>query len=134
MVEWYRDDYTVFNRPIGTTFYRDARSIEAFKLNYYRIYMKLKAGTIKRIHVDKHVIAANLKHGRNDPPITIQTSKGSHKCFGVDIRGPSRFMYRPTKPLSCGARLFVETKAEIVSNDSGIIIKIIGKVDVALAA
>lgn len=80
--------------------------------------MNFKSGTIKRIHVDKHVIAANLKHGRNDPPITIQTSKGSHKCFGVDIRGVSRFVYRPTKPLSCGARLWIETHAEVVSYTS----------------
>lgn len=80
--------------------------------------MIFKTGTIKRIHVDKHIIAANLKHGRNDPPITIQTSKGSHKCFGVDIRGASRFVYRPLKPLSCGARLWIETRAEVLSEDS----------------
>jgi len=80
--------------------------------------MQFKAGTIKRIHVDKHVIAANLKHGRNDPPITIQTSKGSHKCFGVDIKGDSRFVYRPTKPLSCGARLWIETRAEVLAEGS----------------
>jgi hypothetical protein len=78
--------------------------------------MHIKAGTIKRIHVDKHVIASNLKHGTDNPPITIQTSKGSYKCRAVDIKGPSRFVYRPTKPLSCGARLWIETHAEVDSS------------------
>lgn len=73
----------------------------------------MKAGTIKRIHVDRRVMAANLKHGRNDPPVTVQTSQGPTKCYGVDIHGPSRFVYSPDKPLSCGARLWVETKAKI---------------------
>lgn len=73
----------------------------------------IRDGLIKRIHVDKHVIAANRKHGRNDPPITIQTSRGSKKAFAVDIKGPSRFIYSPDKPLSCGARLWIETTAEV---------------------
>lgn len=75
-------------------------------------YIYLKAGTIKRIHVDKRVIMANLKHGRNDPPVTVQTSKGSVKTYGVTIFGPSRMVYSPDKPLSCGARLWLETHAE----------------------
>lgn len=73
----------------------------------------IKKGTVKRLHVDKHVIAANAKHGRSDPAITIQTSKGPIKTFEVDIKGPSKFVYRPDKPLSCGARLWIETHAEL---------------------
>jgi hypothetical protein len=73
----------------------------------------IRDGLIKRIHVDKQVIAGNLKYGRNDPPITIQTSKGSRKAFAVDIKGPSRFVYSPHKPLACGARLWIETTAEV---------------------
>ena len=73
----------------------------------------LKSNTIKRLHVDKHIIQANLKHDRTDPPITIQTSKGSIKCMEAHIKGPSTFVYYPDKPLSCGARLWIETKAEI---------------------
>lgn len=73
----------------------------------------LRAGTVKRLHVDKRVIMANLKHGRNDPPITIQTSKGSYKVHEAKIKGPSTFVYRPDKPISCGARLWVETTAAV---------------------
>jgi len=73
----------------------------------------LHKGTIKRLHVDKRVIMSNLKHGTDNPPITIQTSKGSIKCREIDILGDSKFIYRPEKPLNCGARLWIETKAEL---------------------
>ena len=74
---------------------------------------KLKAGTIKRLHVDKHVIVRNRKQGENNPAITVQTSKGPHKAHEVEVNGPSRFIYRPDKPLSCGAVLWIETRAQV---------------------
>ncbi len=79
--------------------------------------MELAAGTIKRIHVDKHVIARNRKNNTNDPVITIQTSKGPHKAFNVHIDGSSDFIYSPHKPLSCGARLWIETKEKVTFNE-----------------
>jgi hypothetical protein len=75
--------------------------------------VKLPAGRIKRLHVDRGVIDRNRKHGRNDPPLTVQTSRGSHKCHTAHVRGPSTFVYRPLKPLSSGARLWIETRAEV---------------------
>ena len=80
--------------------------------------MQITKGTIKRIHVDRHVIAANAKHGRNDAPITVQTSRGPHKAYQVKIAGPSTFVYRPEKPLSCGAKLWIETHAEVSLDQS----------------
>lgn len=73
----------------------------------------LPKGTIKRIHVDKHVIASNLKNNEDNPPITIQTSKGPHKAREVYVYGNSYTIYRPKKPLKCGARLWTETYAEV---------------------
>lgn len=78
----------------------------------------LEHGTIKRIHVNRQVIAANLKHGRNDAPITVQTSRGPHKAYSVEIEGPSRFVYRPDNPLHCGARLWIETTAQVVLQET----------------
>ena len=75
--------------------------------------MKLPAGTIKRLHVDRRIIANNKRHGRTDPPITVQTSKGPHKAMRVAVYGKSEFVYRPEKPLSCGAVLWVETTAAV---------------------
>lgn len=75
----------------------------------------IPAGTIKRLHVDKQIIAQNRKSGRNDPTITVQTSKGSYKASVVEVLGPSKFLQANAcrKPLSCGARVWIETKAEV---------------------
>jgi hypothetical protein len=34
-------------------------------------------------------------------------------CHGVKILGPVEIVYRPDKPLSCGARVWVETQSEV---------------------
>jgi hypothetical protein len=73
----------------------------------------LPRGTIKRLHVNRFRIAADRQCGKQSPALTIQTSKGSHKAVEVEIRGPSKFVYRPDKPLSCGARAWLETRAEV---------------------
>lgn len=68
---------------------------------------------IKRIHVDQHAIKRNAKHGTDDPPISVKTYKSNTKCFEVEILGPSKLIYSPDKPLSCGARLWIETESEV---------------------
>lgn len=74
---------------------------------------RFEKGTIKRVHVDRRIMAANLKHGENNPPITVQTGHGPYKAREVRIEGPSTFVYRPEKPLACGARLWVETRGAV---------------------
>lgn len=71
----------------------------------------------KRIHINQHVIRANHKTGANDPPITVKTY--SANCYGHEVRieGPSTVVYSPTKALSCGARVWVETEAEVIVRD-----------------
>lgn len=73
-------------------------------------------GLLKRIHVNQHVIRSNKRHGSSEPPICIRTSKGVQYCSHVRIDGPSELVYSPDKPLSCGARLWIETRAEVVSD------------------
>lgn len=73
----------------------------------------LRAGLLKRIHVNQHAIRRNRKLGTQDPPITIKTSRQNIKAVDVEIDGPSRLVYSPEKPLSCGARLWIETRAEV---------------------
>jgi hypothetical protein len=67
----------------------------------------------KRIHVNMHKIRFNKKHGTNDPVITVKTSNSNRYAHEVEIRGPSTVMYRPDKPLSCGARVWIETDSEV---------------------
>jgi hypothetical protein len=74
----------------------------------------LPKGTIKRIHVDQHIIKRNRKENRNDPPLTIQTSKGPIKAHEVCVEGPSVLRHTPNKPLSCGAVIYIETKAVVI--------------------
>ena len=67
----------------------------------------------KRIHINQHVIRANKKNGTNDPAITVKTSKQNIYAHRVEIDGPSFVVYSPDKPLSCGARVWVETDASV---------------------
>ena len=68
---------------------------------------------MKRIHVNMHKVRANKKHGTNEPVLTIKEGKSNTYCHEVDILGPSKLVYRPDKPLSCGARVWIETDAEL---------------------
>ena len=67
----------------------------------------------KRIHVNMHHIRHNKKHGTNKPVITVKTSKSNTYGHEVQILGPSKVIYSPDKPLSCGARVWIETESEV---------------------
>ena len=68
---------------------------------------------LKRIHINKHIIAGNRKHGRNDAPISVKVGKENHRCHNVEIKGPSVLVHRPDKPLKCGAKVWIETTSEV---------------------
>lgn len=74
---------------------------------------------IKRIHVNQHVIRSNLKRGVNEPPIRVKTGGENIAADRVEIGGPSEVVYRPGKPLSCGARLWIETQAPVTVEVAG---------------
>ena len=65
------------------------------------------------IHVNQHKIKANAKHGTSEPVLTVKTYKSNDYAHQVGINGPSKVVYRPNKPLSCGARVWIETDAEV---------------------
>lgn len=68
---------------------------------------------IKRIHVNQHHIRANAK-GADLPVFTVKTYKDNIKGDEVHISGPSSVVYRPDKPLACGAKVWIETTAPVV--------------------
>lgn len=73
------------------------------------------------ISVNKHIIAGNLRHGRNDPPIRVSRGKSGKPKYGytVKILGSSELVYNSQEPiLKCGARLVLVTDADVVI-DSG---------------
>lgn len=65
------------------------------------------------IHVNQHVIRANNKYGTNDPVLTVKTYKSNTYAHEVNIKGESKVVYSPQKPLSCGAYVWIETHAEV---------------------
>ena len=65
------------------------------------------------IHVNQHVVKANAKNGTTDPVLTVKTYKENRYAHAVDIKGPSTVVYSPDKPLSCGARVWIETQSEV---------------------
>ena len=68
----------------------------------------------KRIHVNQHNIKFNQKYGTNKPVITVKTYKNNNYAHEVAILGESKVIYRPDKPLSCGARVWIETDSEVI--------------------
>ena len=69
----------------------------------------------KYIHVNQHKIRANKKHGTNEPVITVKEGRKNTYGHSVEIHGPSKMFYGGNdKPiLPCGARVVIETEAEV---------------------
>jgi hypothetical protein len=66
-----------------------------------------------RIHVNQHIIKRNAKTGEREPVLTCKTSKSNTYGHEVIIKGDSRIIYSPDKPLSCGAKVLIETEGEV---------------------
>ena len=45
--------------------------------------------------------------------LTVKTYKSNTYCDEVILKGNSRVIYSPDKPLSCGARVWIETNDEV---------------------
>lgn len=61
-----------------------------------------------RIHVNQHIIRRNKTHGEANPPLTIIRGRARERGHEVEIIGNAKIVYRPDKPLSCGARVWIE--------------------------
>ena len=69
---------------------------------------------MKRIHINSNKIKSNSKHGKTDPVVTIrQGQKVVMYAHEVLIKGPSKVIYSPDKPLSCGAKVWIEVEDNI---------------------
>jgi hypothetical protein len=60
-----------------------------------------------KIHVNQHNVRANTK-GANLPVLTVKTYKSNTLCNEVAFIS-GRVVYSPDKPLSCGAKVWIET-------------------------
>jgi hypothetical protein len=66
------------------------------------------------IHVNQHVIKSNRKNEEENPVLTVKTYKENKYAHEVEINGPSKIVYSPDKPLSCGAQVWIETYDEVL--------------------
>ena len=66
------------------------------------------------VHVNQHVIKSNRKNKVEDPVLTVKTYKDNRYAHEVEILGPSKIIFSPDKPLSCGAHVWIETEGEVV--------------------
>ena len=77
------------------------------------------------IHVNQHEIKKNRKNGTVNPVLTVKVGSNARKANGTNIyaneaiirdsRGKegARVVYRPFKPLSCGAHVWIETYTDV---------------------
>lgn len=73
------------------------------------------------IHVNQHVIKRNRKRdpaSEPEPVLTVKTYKANRYAHTAVIRDKdgqelARVVYRPDKPLSCGAHCWIETQHSV---------------------
>lgn len=65
------------------------------------------------IHVNQHIIKSNGKSGKREPVLTVKQGRKNTYASEVIIDGPSKVVYSPDSPLSCGAKVWIETEADV---------------------
>ena len=70
------------------------------------------------IHVNQHVIKRNTKSGERESVLTCKTYKTNdyaHEAliYGQDGKLAAKVIYSPDKPLSCGAKVWIETQNKV---------------------
>lgn len=70
------------------------------------------------VHVNQFAIRRNSKEGTDEPVLTCKTYKSNEYAHEAVIRLPDgtevgRFRYEPEDPLSCGAKVWFETKLDV---------------------
>ena len=69
------------------------------------------------IHINRNIIQQNEKRNTRLPVCRVDMNGKTWYGSKVDILGPSSMVYRPDKPRACGAKLWIETEAEVVIHD-----------------
>ena len=70
------------------------------------------------VHVNMHVIKRNAKTGEREPPLTVKTYKNNVRCNEAILYDDAgnevaRVTYSPDRPLSCGARVWLECRCRV---------------------
>ena len=71
-----------------------------------------------KVHVNRHNIRWNTKHkDEMRPVLSVKTYKSNEYTDAVEINGPSKVVYSPENPLSCGAKVWIECDYEDIVSD-----------------
>ena len=78
-----------------------------------------------RIHVNQHKIRSNSKSGKRESVLTCKTYKKNvyaHEViiYGQDGKEAARVIYSPDNPLSCGAKVWIETENKVDTIERGL--------------
>ena len=65
------------------------------------------------INVNKQKIKQNLRRENLEPVISVKRYDSNTYGFSAQVNGPCEIIYRPEKPLDCGAVVWIETFASI---------------------
>ena len=70
------------------------------------------------IHVNQHIIKSNARRNEREPVLTCKTYKTNDYAHEVLIYGrdgevAAKVIYSPDKPLSCGAKVWIETQNKV---------------------
>ena len=68
---------------------------------------------MKIIHINRNIIQSNALHNERKPVCRVQDGASVRYAMSVSILGPSRMVYRPDNPRPCGAKLWIETEADL---------------------
>ena len=76
----------------------------------------------KIIHVNQHVIRRNTKNGTDEPVLTVKTYKENNYAHEAILKTKdgvefAKVIYSPHKPLSCGARVWIELDTDTTDVD-----------------
>lgn len=67
----------------------------------------------KIIHVNRNKIESNKNHNLKQSVISIKQGKKNTYANKVQLEGKSIIIYRPHRPLHCGATLWIETREQV---------------------
>jgi hypothetical protein len=79
--------------------------------------LRLAEGKKVILHVNQHHIRQNTQDGGRRPCITVKHNGQTHYCREAQMRGPVVLRDGQDNPLSCGARIWLETYDEVVLID-----------------
>ena len=73
----------------------------------------------KIIHVNQHKIRSNTKNKTDEPVLTVKTYKENQYAHEAIMKSKDglvlgKVIYSPHKPLSCGARVWIELDTDTV--------------------